>query len=353
MKCSSTSSGFATRSLATQHKQQARMVFDRARQQEIDKLVAQRRLLADKLADWQRTDLGKIVELLRRNTQNSRHFPLPEWRALQPALLARYGKKKSDTVALLERAESIYLFGNRQRHTNSIGMEFVEIVEGEFLMGSPEGVGADNEHPQHRVQITRPFLLGKNPVTVGQFRKFVQATGYAACGNEWQNPGFAQSDNHPVVNVSYEDAVAMAEWLTKIEKETYSLPTEAEWEYACRAGTTTLHYGGDDLAWLRTNANVAKMHKGTTPVGQFAANPWGLHDMLGNCWQWVADWYDDAYYRNSSAADPTGPTRGDCRVLRGGSWYDSVGYCRSGCRFKFVPSFRYYYASLRLCIRVV
>ncbi len=133
----------------------------------------------------------------------------------------------------------------------------------------------------------------------------------------------------------------MAEWLTKAERENYGLPTEAEWEYACRAGTTTLHYGGDDLAWLRTNANVAQMHKGTTPVGQFAANSWGLHDMLGNCWQWVADWY--APYVAGAVVDPKGPDAGKERVIRGGAWNGSQPtWVRPSFRYSDKPTTRSY-----------
>jgi sulfatase modifying factor 1 len=290
---------------------------------------------------------------LRRRVRNSQPFPLSDFRAILPALLTRYGKGKKETASLLERAEHLYRFGNRRRHTNKIGMEFEEIVEGEFLRGSPDAVGEDNERPQRLIRITRPLLFGKYPVTVGQFRKFVQATGYSACGDNWQKPGFAQTDNHPVVCVSYEDALAMAAWLTDTEGERYTLATEAEWEYACRSGTTTLHYGGDDLAWLRTHANVAQMHSGTTPVGRFPANPWGLHDMLGNCWEWVADWWAPDYYRNSPSDDPTGPTNGQYRVVRGGSWYFEEKHCRSGCRSLYDVSYRYNILGFRLCIRVV
>jgi sulfatase modifying factor 1 len=91
----------------------------------------------------------------------------------------------------------------------------------------------------------------------------------------------------------------MAAWLTKTDQENHSLPTEAEWEYACRAGTTTLHYAGDDLDWLKKNANCARLHGGTTPA-RYPPNPWGLHDMLGNCWEWVADWHDATHYRTAT-----------------------------------------------------
>ena len=337
--------------LATRAKQAAQAAFERAKQQEIEKLSTRRQRQGDKLSDWQRQDLEKIVEQLRKNAAGDPHFPLAAWLAIQPALLARYGKSKSDTLALLERAERCYRYGNLQRHTNSLDMEFLEIVEGEYLMGSPDGVGSDDERPQHRVVITRPILVAKYPVTVGQWRKFVKASGYTACGDDWKSPGFQQADNHPVVHVSHDDAVAMAAWLTKTDRENHSLLTEAEWEYACRAGTTTLHYAGDDLEWLKKNANCAQMHGGTTPVDRYPPNPWGLHDMLGNCWEWVADWYDGKYDGTASANDPTGPAQESYRVLRGGSWWNPESGCRSGCRFFRVASHRYDDVGFRLCIR--
>jgi formylglycine-generating enzyme required for sulfatase activity len=133
----------------------------------------------------------------------------------------------------------------------------------------------------------------------------------------------------------------MAAWLTKTDQENHLLPTEAEWEYPCRVGTTTLHYAGDDLEWLEKNATCAQMHRGTTPVDRYLRNPWGLYDMLancwewvlGNCWEWVADRYDATYYRTASANDPTGPPQGSYRVFRGGSWWNPESDSRSGCRF--------------------
>ena len=213
--------------------------------------------------------------------------------------------------------------------TNSIGMKLTLIPAGTFLMGSPDSDknAHDDEKPQHRVRITRPFYLGVYEVTRGQFRRFVDDSGYqteaekdgkGGCGwNEdakkfeqnprytWLNPGFEQTDLHPVVNVSWNDAVAFAEWLGRKEGRTYRLPTEAEWEYACRAGTTTLYFPGDDAEALAEVGNVADatarekypdwtyaiaVRDGfvyTAPVGRYRLNAWGLHDMHGNVWEWV------------------------------------------------------------------
>ena len=155
----------------------------------------------------------------------------------------------------------------------------------------------------------------------------------------WRNAGFEQTDEHPVVNVSWNDAVAFCKWLSKKEGKTYRLPTEAEWEYACRAGTTTRYYSGDDPETLAKVGNVAdatakakfpdwkwtiKASDGyvfTAPVGKFKPNAFGLYDMHGNAWQWCADWYGADYYTKSPTDDPTGPSTGSFRVLRGGSWY--------------------------------
>jgi formylglycine-generating enzyme required for sulfatase activity len=289
-----------------------------------------------------------------------------------------------------------------------VKMELVLIPAGEFKMGSGESAeataaffnktyGVDflnadffkGEHPQHRVRITKPFYLGTCHVTRGQFRRFVADTGYktdaekgeksGAWGwdpdkkafgvNEkysWRNAGFAQTDEHPVVNVSWNDAVAFCKWLSKKESKTYRLPTEAEWEYACRAGTTTRYSSGDDPETLAKVGNVAdaavkahfpdwtctiKASDGyvfTSPVGSFKPNAFGLYDMHGNAWQWCADRYDPEYYAKSPADDPTVPDSGNDRVLRGGSWSDWADLARSACRNRFTPDDRYYSSGFRV-----
>jgi len=266
--------------------------------------------------------------------------------------------------------------------TNSIGVKLKLIPAGEFLMGSPESekVRHDDEGPQHRVRITRPFYLGVHEVTVGQFREFVEDTGYkteAESGEKkgaygwnpdkeefgfneeysWRNAGFPQADEHPVVNVSWNDAREFCRWLSRKEDQKYRLPTEAEWEYACRAGTTTRYYHGDDPEGLAKVGNVAdgtakaKFSNWTTiesrdgyaftaPVGSFRANGFGLYDMHGNVWEWCANWYDDEYYAASPVDDPKGPATGSRRVIRGGSWNDRPRFCRSAFRSWRPPVFR-------------
>jgi len=288
-----------------------------------------------------------------------------------------------------------------------VKMELTLVPSGEFQMGSAESaeetaaffkknygiesLTADlfkNEHPRHRVRITKPFYLGTYHVTRGQFRQFVKDTGYkgdpeksdklGAWGFDheqhmltfnkdysWRRTGFQQTDEHSVVSVSWNDAVAFCQWLSRKEYETYRLPTEAEWEYACRAGTTTRYFSGDDPETLAKVANAGdaafrakfprwnwvrnpmiKASDGyvfTAPVGQFKPNAFGLYDMHGNAWQWCADWYGEDYYGRSPADDPKGPDTGDRRVLRGGSWMDVPSNPRSATRRAgrdFFPGFR-------------
>lgn len=299
---------------------------------------------------------------------------------------------------------------------NSIGMVFVPLPAGEFEMGSDARAQAlskafpaieaarlddlDDEGPVHRVRITRPFLIGRHEVTVGQFRRFVDESGYVpeseADGTgaygysaararravpdgdafegrdprySWRNPGFAQDEDHPVVNVSWNDAVAMAEWLGRREGRSYRLPTEAEWEYAARAGTRTHFHSGDDPRSLASVANVfdsagaahwsawrdraLDANDGfafTAPVGRFAPNAFGLHDMHGNVWEWVSDWYDEAYYRTSPLEDPQGPADGNVKVRRGGSWHTWPIYARSSYRNWNSTQTRYVLVGFRLVL---
>ena len=330
---------------------------------------------------------------------------------------------------------------------NSIGMKLVRVPAGEFRMGSGESVDMlglslpqydrarlldlADESPQHRVRITRDFFLGQHEVTVGQFRRFVDASGYVpesiADGTggygynaaydpsktvrgdafegrdpkySWGNPGFAQDDSHPVLNVTWNDAVAMARWLSQHEGKTYRLPTEAEWEYACRAGSTSRYHPAHNPArdaptgrtqrelpgsspqpdkdmdpakdnnspqsllkiantfdaealkvwqrWSDYAVQGSDGHAFTAPVGSFAPNRFGLHDMLGNAWEWTADWHDENYYSKSPMADPSGPATGNVRVRRGGSWHTWALYARCSYRNWNSPATRYTLVGMRL-----
>ncbi len=262
--------------------------------------------------------------------------------------------------------------------TNSLGMKLVRIPAGKFLMGSPPGEQHynENEAPQHQVTISKPFYLGAHEVTVANFRAFVQETNYVTDPEQnrrgalryypdkeingkkgvflpdpdctWRTPGWPQEDDYPVVGVSWNDARAFCAWLTEKERNrgrTYRLPTEAEWEYACRAGTTTRYSFGEALSSFQANFNgqfprtdsPRGPNRGRpTRVGSFSANPWGLFDMHGNVTEWVADFYTERYSPQPQT-DPTGPKRedaNDSRVYRGGSWFDPGNLCRSPARGK-------------------
>lgn len=212
---------------------------------------------------------------------------------------------------------------------NSIGMEFVLIPAGEFRMGSENG--RENEKPVHLVRITTPFYLGKYQVTQGQWE--------AVMGN---NPSRFQGDlNRPVEQVSWEDAQEFLRRLGAKEGKAYRLPTEAEWEYAARAGSTGAYCFGDDVkqlqdyAWYEANAQDT-----THPVGQLKPNAWGLYDVHGNVWEWVQDWFDVSYYQRSPREDPQGPEQGKARSLRGGSWLTLPLVARASSRSRLDPGDR-------------
>ena len=213
--------------------------------------------------------------------------------------------------------------------TNSIGMEFVLIKPGTFMMGS--NGGNEDERPLHRVKITKPYYLGKYTVTQGQWETIMGS-----------NPSyFSKGQDHPVDSVSWNDVQDFILKLSKRERVKYRLPTEAEWEYACRAGTSSEYFHGDDIARLDTYVVSGKdIGQGHERVGSKRPNAWGLYDMLGNVWEWVQDWYADDYYKDSPVADPSGPSSGESRVLRGGSFDDNDYYVRCAFRFSDSPYFR-------------
>ena len=229
-------------------------------------------------------------------------------------------------------------------YTNSIGMTFRLIPPGEFTMGSSERESGRNWHemPRHKVTLTQPFRLGGQHVTVRQFKAFVKATGYvteaetngqgsfvrkdgvwgADAKANWKNPGFESTDDHPVVCVSWNDVQAFCAWLSKTESKQYILPTEAQWEYSCRAGSETAFYFGDDaqrlgdFAWYNENG-------GSTPhpIAEKTPNAWGLSDMHGNVWQWTADFWLPGFDAMASTVDPSGPATGTDHTMRGGDWH--------------------------------
>jgi eukaryotic-like serine/threonine-protein kinase len=247
--------------------------------------------------------------------------------------------------------------------TNAAGITFLPIPAGNFRMGSPEGQGEDDEHPAHPVEISQPIYMGRTPVTVEEFQRFVQATGYRTEAEQgggasvplggglmnqqadasWRNPYFKQSGKDPVVCLSWNDAKAFIAWLNASESTgIYRLPTEAEWEYACRAGSTTRYSFGDDPEQMFLHGWCDPMGAGQThPVAEKRPNAWGLFDMHGNVWQWCEDWYDKDAYKSGPASDPKGPGQGEAKVQRGGAWNIPATSARSAYRMRNIPSLRH------------
>ena len=255
--------------------------------------------------------------------------------------------------------------------------EMVVIPAGKFVMGSPETEAErrDNEGPQREVSLTRPFALGRYTVTRVQFASFVAATGHDMSGGaiawtgdkwelradrDWRNPGFAQTDAHPVACVSWLDARAYVDWLAERTGQPYRLPTEAEWEYAARGGTATPFWTGATISTGQANYNGSYIYgpgakgvyrQGTVAVDDpsFPANPFGLCHVHGNVWEWVQDCYADSY-RDAPLDGHQALDRNDCpeRVLRGGSWNDDPRDLRSANRDGFAPDVRYVFIGFRV-----
>ena len=223
-----------------------------------------------------------------------------------------------------------------RRITNSIGMEFVFIPAGSFTMGSPSNEqGRDSdEGPQHRVTISKPFYMQTTEVTQGQWRRVMggNPSHFKSCGS-----------NCPVESVSWDDAQEFISKLNAMEGgNKYRLPTEAQWEYACRAGTTATFNMGNNITTNQANYNgkcpmpgysKGQCHNKTLPVKSFSPNKWGLYDMHGNVREWCSDRYGKDYYSSSPTRDPQGASSSTLRVLRGGSWLDDAGCLRSADRF--------------------
>jgi formylglycine-generating enzyme required for sulfatase activity len=229
--------------------------------------------------------------------------------------------------------------------SGSARLEMILIPAGEFQMGSPNSDldAHSGERPQHRVRITRPFYLGKYLVTQQQWA--------AVMGT---NPSRFKWPRNPVEQISWDDC---REFLRKLNSRSdghpgrFDLPSEAQWEYACRAGTKTKFCFGDDLsrlgqyAWYDANSG-GKTH----PVGEKKPNVWGLYDMHGNVWEWCHDCYDDGYFAKSPIDDPAGITASSFRIIRGGGWYYSAKECRSANRFLSGPEYRYHVLGMRAAL---
>ncbi len=241
--------------------------------------------------------------------------------------------------------------GKPREIENSIGMKLILIPPGEFQMGSPESGEDrdDDEGPMHRVRLTKPFYLGLHEVTQGEWER-VMGT------RPWSGKSYVkEGSDYAATHVSWEDAVEFCKKLSAKEGREYRLPTEAEWEYACRAGTETAYQFGDDAsrlgdyAWYYDNAWDAD-EKYAHVVGRKQSNGFGLFDMHGNVWEWCTDWFDSDYYANSPVDDPTGPASGSYRVYRGGCWFLNAWGCRSAYRCRNTPGIRSYYLGFRVAL---
>ncbi len=333
---------------------------------------------------------------------------------MNPVVLIRMPSCVAATLVLL-LASSELSAQQGTAITDSLGIQLQLLPAGRFEMGEHDaapgfekdhtGFNIDDERPLHPVVLTQPFYLARAEVTIAQFRAFTEATGYRTTaersGNgivgwdptppadlpdyqwafrqkpkfNWRNPGFAQGDDHPVIGVSWDDAQAFCEWLSAEEGASYRLPSEAEWEYACRAGTTSYFSFGDAYRGvIQRHANIGNAelervaprratrqwifdpdiepgdaHPFTAPVASYEANPWGLHDLHGNVWEWCADRYLDTWYAQFDrdgyqqprrrAVDPLCDQRwnehGDWRAIRGGSWFTAPRQARSSGRGYF------------------
>jgi sulfatase modifying factor 1 len=246
--------------------------------------------------------------------------------------------------------------------TNSIGMKLTLIPAGKFMMGSPAAeVERDAEEMQHEVVITKSFYMGVYEVTQGQWQKITE-----------KNPSFfKQGNDFPVDQVRLTEAQDFCRRLSALPDEkkagrVYRLPTEAEWEYACRAGTTTVFHPGNTLSSKLANFNgqfpYGEVPKGnklqkTVRVGFYAPNAWGLYDMHGNVAEWCSDWYDPDFYKKSPKENPQGPAQGVVstdfdkdffRVVRGGCWLDEGRACRAAYRFRLQPAEAYRWVGFRV-----
>lgn len=338
------------------------------------------------VADGRRVQARRLVDKIPASNGN------------QPAALDDtnlFVKEVLDALIDLTRDKSFESF------TNSLGMTMVRIPAGSCSMGSSEAdiswamgtlaqgqpVSLENEFPAHKVRISRPFFVGATEVTVGQFREFVNATGYITDaeddkggqvfntetnqferkeGTSWKNPGWTISSDQPVAMVSFNDAQAFIEWLSAKEKLPYKLPTEAQWEFACRGGLCMAQFPwGDslpdgrrasyadkntDFQWRDRTADDG--YKYVAPVGSYEPNGYGLYDMAGNVLEWCRDYYGEDYYRYTPEIDPEGPGHGENRVMKGGEWTFGAVNLRCAFRGWSKPDLAFYNSGFRVAIEL-
>ena len=291
---------------------------------------------------------GALIDLLRaRSVSKSKprkeQAVVPARAApLLPCAVAPYSSERA-TEYQRQTAEALGVHVDRSMDLGGgVKLDLVLIPAGEFTIGSPqsEKERSSNEGPQHLVRLTKPFYMGVTEVTQAQWKAVMES-----------NPSNFMGDDLPVETVSWDDAVEFCRKLSDKEGRDYRLPTEAEWEYACRAGSTARFCFGDsksslgDYAWYSNNSG-GKTH----PVKSKKLNAFGLYDMHGNVWEWCSDWYGSGYYSKTPASDPQGPSTGRSRVVRGGSWYYAPRYCRSANRGYNAPGSRSYSSGFRVVV---
>jgi uncharacterized protein (TIGR02996 family) len=283
------------------------------------------------LADWlEEHDDPRRAELLRLHRRLLATCWEPDEHPERDAQQARLVQLLAEGVQPCVPRRSLPL-------DHGVEMVFAWLPPGTFRMGNPPNEEWHrDEETQHQVTLTKGFWMGVYPVTQAQWQ--------AVTGN---NPGHFKGDDRPVENVSWEDCQAFCEQLSKRDGTRHQSPTESQWEYACRAGTTTPFYFGRTISTDQANYNgnhtYGKGKKGvyrqqTTPVRSFPPNAWGLFDMHGNVYEWCQDWYGP--YPNGDLKDPKGENSGEARVLRGGSWFNGPAVCRAACRHWDAPANR-------------
>lgn len=292
------------------------------------------------LGDWLEEQGDRRGEILRRSLRLRK----------EPAGVRRLLLEAEMTLLLMEG-----ILPCVPEIVNSVGMRLVLIPPGTFWMGNQETEERSSSNDVwHQVEITRPIYMGVFTVTQEQYERVRghNPSIFAPSGIRGAEVAQVDTSTFPVENISWEAAAAFCVALSKLPVEaearrTYRLPSEAEWEYACRAGTTTETPFGDTLSSRQANFNgtspLGNAAEGpnlgrTCPVGMFPPNAFGLYDLLGNVWEWCADWYAEDTYRIEPRRDPQGPEHGEHRVLRGGSCWSSGSVCRSGHRGAFGPS---------------
>lgn len=367
--------------------QRTRIAADRAKGDELLKsgdcagaqVLFQKVLDVDHLDLAARSGLGQCLARQGKGAEAARAFtdvitlPLVDDGALMTRTMAMLAMQQLPPPADPRIGEPSVVFATGKRPVELWDAPYAPVMTvvpaGEFTMGSPEGepFRLPNEQ-QHRVRIAYPLAMSKYNVTRGEFARFVAETGYEAKGcnregaggmsydpeGDWRTPGYDQDDDHPVACINFHDASAYAAWLSGKTGQHYRLPSEAEWEHAMRGGTSTAYYWGETWEPGRANVDCQPGQPGgraTTPGGTFPPNPFGLYDMAGNVWVWLADCYNASY--NGAPSDGSAWLEGNCamRVRRSGSWfnierviegdYRQPGRLRSASRFGSIPSLRY------------